>query len=1351
VNPKQPAHNPPCGLVHGKLRILYVEHNPADVELALAELRKGGLEAQADLVSSLADFTAKLHSQTYDLVLSGYRLPGWDGIEALRVLRKEGRNIPFILVTGDVGDETAAACIMEGAADYVLKDRMARLPVSVRRVLQERALEDARRRAEESLRASETRLRTIIETEPECVKVLAPDATLLEMNAAGLAMIEADNPAQVVGKSCMGIIAEEHRAAYRALLDRVVRGERGTLEFEVVGLRGTRRWLETHAAPLPNSYGYPACMLSVTRDISGRKRAEGALRLSEQKFAKAFRSSPDAITVSTIQEGRILEANDGFLRMAGFTREEVIGKTVFELGVWADLSVRERMLALLREHGNIRNLEIQFRTKSGTLLVGEFSAETIELGGQTYLLAITRDITERRRAEHALRESEQRYRTLFEHNLAGVFRSTTDGRVVDCNESFARIFGYTREEMVAHHAHDFYFHPSEREAFLKQLREKGSLSNFELRMRHKDGHLVWILENVTLLPVPSAAEGPKVPSTAEGPTVPSTAEGPGRGGSPPLASGFIEGTLIDITERKKAEEQLHLQATALEAAANEIIITDPDGKILWVNPAFTRQTGYVPQAVIGQNPRLLKSGIHPASFYEKMWKAIRSGQVWSGEITNRRKDGSLFTEEMTITPVRAASGKIAHFVAIKQDITERKRSELMLAGEQRVLEKIARGEPLVGILDALAHSAEEIVPGLMGSFLLLDEDGQHLRHGVAPGLPDAYNRAIDGMRIGPEAGSCGTAVYRRQPVIVEDTFSDPLWKDYRELAQRHGLRACWSTPILSTKGEVLGTFAMYYREPRRPTPQEWQAIERVGYLGGIAIDRNRAEEAMRESEAHFRALVENATYGIYRCTLGGRFLQVNPALVSMLGYDSAEELLAKDLARDIWCDPAGRAMLLDQHQHTDRITGVEVEWKRKDAKIIPVRLSGHLVRDSQGAVREIEAMAEDVTDRRAAERQLRVTQKYEAIGQLAGGIAHDFNNVIGAIMGWAELALEECPPGSPLRNRLSKIHDQAERAAALTRQLLAFARRQMLEPRVVNLNDIVTEVASLLDKVIGKHIELKTALQPDLQAVRADPTQIEQVLMNLCLNSRDAMPKGGALTLDTKSFEVDRDFTSRYPYARPGLYACLTVSDTGVGMTAKVLEHIFEPFFTTKELGKGTGLGLATVFGIVKQHGGFINVYSEPGQGSVFKVYLPVATGEAQAQPETLAEDSVRGGSETILVAEDHPGISTMARELLERLGYTVISVSDGEEAVRVFAQEKDRIALALLDVVMPKLSGPEAYAHISAHRPGLPVIFATGYSAESAPLLDTLADKGVPILQKPYSPRVLARKIRELLDRPNR
>lgn len=511
-------------------------------------------------------------------------------------------------------------------------------------------------------------------------------------------------------------------------------------------------------------------------------------------------------------------------------------------------------------------------------------------------------------------------------------------------------------------------------------------------------------------------------------------------------------------------------------------------------------------------------------------------------------------------------------------------------------------------------------------------------------------------------------------------------------------------------------------------------------------ERKRAEAALRESESRYRALVNNATYGIYWATREGRILYVNPALVQMLGYESAEDLLALPNVTDLYVDRGAREAAFADYHRTGRVDAT-VAWKRRDGKTIHARISGRPAKDPEQKQECIEVIVEDVTERMALEKQLAQAQKFEGIGQLAGGIAHDFNNMIGAILGWADLGMEETGADARLRGRFEKIRQQAQRAAALTRQLLAFARRQILEPRNIDLNQTVTETLSLLEKVIGSNIEIRASLAPDLAIVRADPTQIEQVVMNLCINARDAMPQGGTLIIETSNAVIDEVFCSFQPLIRPGVYSVLCVSDSGTGMDAATLDRIFEPFFTTKELGKGTGLGLATVYGIVRQHGGFVQVYSEVGMGSTFRVYLPVSAEEVQsARP---AEDSrpIQGGSETILVAEDHEGLRQLAVETLTHLGYQVLAVSDGEQAVREFKANRERIALALLDVVLPKLSGPEIYAQIAELKPGLPVVFATGYSADMA-MLEKVRQKGLPVIQKPYSPRELARRVRESLDR---
>ncbi|MGB2590073.1 MAG: response regulator [Candidatus Acidiferrum sp.] len=383
--------------------------------------------------------------------------------------------------------------------------------------------------------------------------------------------------------------------------------------------------------------------------------------------------------------------------------------------------------------------------------------------------------------------------------------------------------------------------------------------------------------------------------------------------------------------------------------------------------------------------------------------------------------------------------------------------------------------------------------------------------------------------------------------------------------------------------------------------------------------------------------------------------------------------------------------------------------------------------------------------RKQMEHRLRQLEKFEALGKLAGGVAHDFNNVIGAIMGWAELGVDRVAPDSPEANLFQRIREQATRAAGLTRQLLAYARRQVLAPRSINMNQMVNETSALLQKTLGEQIEVRTELAPDLAITRADPSQVEQVIMNLCFNARDAMPKGGQLLIETRNAELDESYCKRRADAQPGSYVQLSVTDTGIGMAATTIERIFEPFFTTKEVGKGTGLGLSTVMGIVKQHGGFVDVYSELGKGTAFRVYLPTSKGPAEVLHHA-DETAVCGGTETVLIADDHDGMRDMAREILETLGYRVILARDGEEAVQQFAKHREEIAMLLLDVIMPKVDGVDAYERICELKPGVPVIFTSGYS-DHGPLLASVITKGATILQKPYGSKVLARKMREILD----
>jgi two-component system cell cycle sensor histidine kinase/response regulator CckA len=402
-----------------------------------------------------------------------------------------------------------------------------------------------------------------------------------------------------------------------------------------------------------------------------------------------------------------------------------------------------------------------------------------------------------------------------------------------------------------------------------------------------------------------------------------------------------------------------------------------------------------------------------------------------------------------------------------------------------------------------------------------------------------------------------------------------------------------------------------------------------------------------------------------------------------------------------------------------------------------------LVPAVQRALRESEQRKKN----KQMEIHLHQLQKFEAIGKLAGGIAHDFNNVIGAILGWAEVGYRDAEPDSPAHGRFEKIMDQAAWAGRLTAQLLAFARRQMLKPQNTDLNKLVAEGMGLLRRVIGEQIEVRIVECADLRPALIDPAQIEQVLMNLCLNSRDAMPQGGRLIIETQNAEIDEDFCRAHPYARAGSFVLLSVSDTGTGMDAVTAAQVFEPFFTTKQLGKGTGLGLATVYGVVRQHNGFVYLYSEPGKGTTFRVYLPAGSGIAQPR-EAKRNDQIPEGTETILLAEDNDGLREAAKEMLEKLGYRVILATNGTEAVEAFAKNPDAIDLIIMDVVMPRVSGPAAFAEIAAVRPDLRILFSTGYTAEAASLI-SLANQGASVLQKPYTLKNLGQTVRAVLDRP--
>jgi len=655
--------------------------------------------------------------------------------------------------------------------------------------------------------------------------------------------------------------------------------------------------------------------------------------------------------------------------------------------------------------------------------------------------------------------------------------------------------------------------------------------------------------------------------------------------------------------------------------------------------------------------------------------------------------------------------------------------------QAEILERVAGNAPLQGTLDALIALVEVELPGAIGALRLVDGDGR-LRCASAPGLPAGFLEGA-GIAIGPGEASCGTAAHRREPVFVADIASDPLWADHRELAERHGLRACWSTPILSRRwpdrAAALGTLAVYFRDPIEPGPDERDVLTRAEHLACIALDADHARRELRESDARLRVFVDHATDGFFvHDGTTGVVVEVNQQACASLGY-TRDELIGS--ATSVFDPHASREMLdeIGRRLASGEIVTFDSRHIRKDGSSFPVevRIRGF---EARGQLFHL-ALVRDTTARRELEDQLRHAQKMEAVGRLAGGVAHDFNNLLTVINGYADVLLHELPDDVPAHADLAMIRDAGDRAATLTAQLLAFSRRTIIAPRALNLNTLVERLARMFKRIIGEDIVLTTDVEPDLDAVMADPGQIEQVVMNLVVNARDAMPRGGHLTITTRNVR-----------ALTGSYVRITVTDTGEGMTDDVRARVFEPFFTTKPQGQGSGLGLATAYGIIEQANGQIRVESTRGKGTAFSVILPVIDTSEPSTPLVTRERP--RGSETVLLAEDEDAVRRLVQRALELHGYSVLPARNGEEAEQIERSHLGPIHLLITDVVMPGMGGRELADTIKSRRPQLKILYMSGYTNDEVVRHGvTVADDA--FLQKPFTPSGLVAMVRATFAGP--
>jgi len=788
----------------------------------------------------------------------------------------------------------------------------------------------------------------------------------------------------------------------------------------------------------------------------------------------------------------------------------------------------------------------------------------------------------------------------------------------------------------------------------------------------------------------------------------------------PMGSPMGEPRSILAIEDLTESERLRAAVETSERRLSDIV--QSVDAIVWELSAETGRFTFVSQRaeeLLGHPISRWTSGpefgvpcVHPGdrpAFREAFLKALREGSDQSVEFRALTSKGHEVWLRNIIRAVRNEAGCTVRLRGVMVDITEHRRAEHALERSEELFSKAFHASPAAMCLSRI-------------------EDGHILN------ANDSLLRML----------GC-----RREEIVGFTSGELGLWNDehgrdrmIRDLLVDRSVRD-YATQLRAREGEIREVLISAEIIELENEPCLLAIIQDV-------TEKKRSEQALRESEVRKSAILESALDAIITLDFSGRILEFNSAAErifgrlreEVLGENASEVIFANSSRDDQPFDLTGPAAWSDLSLRGKRF---EIMARRADTTPFPAEL----------AITSVELMGRslitvylrDLTERKTLEKQLWHSQKLEAVGRLAGGVAHDFNNILTVIDGYSDLLLMDIPEGAPARRGLEEIRKAGERAASLTRQLLAFSRRQVLAPQVIDLNDVIGNVNKMLRRLIGEDIDLITVLRPGLSPIKADPGQIEQVLMNLVVNARDAMPRGGVLTVETESVEVGETYASRHGIAIPaGEYVMLAVADNGCGMDAETQSHIFEPFFTTKELGKGTGLGLATVYGIVKQSGGFIWVYSEPGQGSTFKVYLPAVRDAAPAGRPLPNELRPVGGHETVLLVEDEDALRFMVREVLSAAGYNVLEATQGDDALKIAQRHQRPIDLMLTDIVMPKMNGHELAEKLECLHPETRVLFMSGYTGAAIVRQGILSSEKL-FIQKPFNPSALMKKVREILD----
>ncbi|MCA1961896.1 MAG: PAS domain S-box protein [Desulfomonile sp.] len=1002
------------------------------------------------------------------------------------------------------------------------------------------------------------------------------------------------------------------------------------------------------------------------------ERAQKELRDSEERFRKLFDAAADAIYVLEAEgetAGKIVSANPAAAEMHGYTVDELLNLSISDLDTPESASRVPQRLERVLKGENLRE-EVTHRRKDGSVFPLEINACLLELQDRKFILAIDRDITEWRRAEEALylRDS------AVASSISGISILDLDGNVTYVNPAALRLWGYgCEDEVLGKQGLGFWISREQaRAAFETTVRSGGWVG--ELTARRKDGSSMEVQVALTL-----------VRSLA----------------GTPLA---IMGWYLDITGRKRMESALKDSEErfrlAFENANIGVCLVDTRDRLIKVNDRMCRILGYT-------KPELENMTINDVSHPEDLdvsqtfIERALSGEIDRAEFEKRyiHKQGHIVWGHVVSTLGRDNQGKPLYFISHVQDKTQQKIAEDALReSEERYRYIVENIEDLICTHDMKGnlHFVSSAAAHLLG-FEAIDMIGRNVRSYLAPEVRDQFDAFLAGLT---KQG------YAKGYMLVQTVTGEKrLWEYRSKVYVKAG-----SGPM------VLG-------------------------IARDVTERRRAEQ----TEKRLVTAIEQATEGVIITDTEGTIQYVNPGLERMTGY-SRDEILGQNprifksgehdrlFYKELWDTIKAGATW------TGRLTN-----RRKDGRLYHEDATISPVKDSSGKIINFVAVKRDITEHLELTRQLLHAQKMEAVGTLAGGVAHDFNNILQVTLGYSDLLLGDEGLSRHHRADLKKINDAAKRGADLVQRLLTFSRKREINLQPLDLNRRITEMRKMLDRTIPKMIDIQLILSDDLAAINADPTQVDQVLMNLAVNARDAMPDGGELIIETVNIIIDDEYARTHLNTKPGYYVLLMVTDTGEGMDKDTLEHIFEPFYTTKGVGEGTGLGLATVHGIVQHHGGHIRCYSEPGRGTTFKVYFP-ALSTAEESEGSVVTTMPRGGPETVLLVDDEEMIRDLGSRILTKAGYTVITASNGKEALNLYQGRSSEIALVVLDLIMPEMGGKQCLQEFLRINPAIRVIIASGYSA-NGPTKDALAAGAKGFVNKPYDIRQLLQVVRDVLD----